>query len=508
VHPERERIVTITRRVVANLVVFGLVALALVAYGVFDLLGNPFASTTTVSAVFPSASGLTTGFSVAYDGIVVGSVTGVSLVPHGAKVTMSIQPGEHVPADVAARIIIANTLGQQEVELVPRPSGDAGSTVTAASADTGGRHAHQVLSVTRRDLSNGEVLPIAPDSAPATIGTLVTEAAKILDAIPPGDLNNLLHQAALAVAGQADNLQTIAAASATFSQEFLDYQQQFQQLLANAPPVLDTVTANAQSFQQGLAETASLLATLATARGNLADLLHVGSTATSDANQLVVENRANLGCLVHDLADTATNLAEPTNYANLGTFFATNGGFFSIVQRVAPAGPARALTTSDHPRSNQVQLRVRLLLPPQQPPAEQYATPHGLTPIRPGAACDTEFGAGVPAVSQPGFVPADGGTVIAPTAADAQVRGGGPVAPTPQTAENAGDQLPVPAAPPAWPLVVAALAAFGAMLVVGRRHGARSARAVRLAAAVEPRATGGQRRIRWLERHRTQKSRR
>lgn len=495
---------TITRRVIINLVVFGLAAVALVAYGVFDLLGNPFAATTTVSTVLPSASGLTTGFSVAYDGIVVGSVTGISLVPHGAKVTMSIQPGEHVPADVAARVVIANTLGQQEIELVPRAGAVDGAGL-AATASAAGRPplVRQDEAVRGGLLYNGETLPVAPDSAPATIGTLVAEATRILDAIPPGDLNNLLHQAALAVAGQADNLQTIAAASATFSEEFLAYQQQFQELLANAPPVLDTVTADAQSFQQGLADTASLLAALATARGNLADLLHIGSTATADANQLVVDNRPNLGCLVHDLADTVSNLAEPTNLANLGTFLQQNGGFFSIVQRVAPAGPARALTTHDHPRNNQVQLRVRLLLPPQQPPAEQYATPHGLTPIRPGAACDTEFGPGVPAVSQPGFVAADGGTVVPPSAADAQVRGGGPLLPTPMSAADASLLRSQPAAPPVWPLAAAAAAAFGAMLMVGRRRGARSARAVRLAGAIGSGQAGGPRRARWLGRRRT-----
>jgi ABC-type transporter Mla subunit MlaD len=482
--------VILTRRVIVNLVAFGLAAVALVAYGVFDLLGNPFAATTTVSTVLSTASGLTTGFSVAYDGVVVGSVTGITLVPHGAKVTMSVQPSEHVPADVAARVIISNTLGQQEIELVPRSASDE----SGPSTGTGTR---QVVAVHHEDLYNGEVLPVAPDNAPASIGRLVSEATRILDAIPPGDLNNLLHQAALAVNGQADNLRTIASASATFAQEFLDYRQAFQELLANAPPVLQTVTANATAFQQGLADTAELLAELATVRGNLADLFHVGTMASSDANQLVLDNRANLGCLVHDLSATATNLDQPTNLGNLGTFLRTNAGFFSIVQRVAPPGPARALTSKDHARTNQVQLRVRLLLPPQKPPADEYATPHGLTPIRPGAACDTEFGPGVPAVSQPGFTPADGGTVIAPTAAEAQVRGGGPIDPT--TGAAADTAARAPASPPAWPLLAAAAGAFGAMLVVGRRRTLRTARALRLGdhGGEAIAAPGGRRRSPW-----------
>lgn len=489
----------ITRRVLINLVTFAVVAIGLIGYGVFDLLGNPFAATTTVSTVLPSASGLAPQFSVAYDGIVVGSVSGITVVPGGAKVTMTIDPGQHVPAAVAARVVIANTLGQQEVELVPRTQKTSSTTATAAttiSSSGGTIHPVPAAAVHRTDLYDGEVLPVAPDSAPAAIGTLVTEASKILDAIPPGDLNNLLHQAALAVNGQADNLKTIASASATFSQEFLAYQQQFRALLANSPPVLNTVTANGQAFQQGLASTASLLAELAARRGDLVDLLHVGSTASSDFNQVLLDNRANLGCLTHDFAAINSNLSEPTNLSNLGTFLQTNNQFFSIVQRVAPAGPARALTASDHARRHQVQLRVRLLFPPRTPPASQYSVPHGLTPIKPGAACNTEFGAGAPAVSQPGFTPAAGGTVVPASAAEGQVRGGGPVDPNPQTASAAADVRRAPVPP--WPLAVAAAGSIGAMLVVGRRRGTRSAKAMRLTDRPEPAgSTGGRRRTSW-----------
>lgn len=466
----------ITRRVVVNLVAFAVVSLALIGYGVFDLLGDPFASSTTVSTVLPTTAGLAPNFSVFYDGIDVGSVSSVSLVKGGAKVTMTINPGTHVPADVAARVIIGNALGEQEVELVPRPySTTAGSSAATAAGSTSpgsgsAAGAARDTAVARpAPLRNGEVLPVAPDNAPASVGTLVAEATRILDAIPAGDLNNLLHEAAVALNGQADNLRTIAQASATFAQEFLSYQGQFQALLANAPPVLNTVAADASVLQQGLAETATVLNVLTQHGGDYASLLKQGSVATTDLNTLVVANRANLGCLTHDLAATATNLTEPTNLTDLTAALQGNGGFFSIVQAVAPAGPARALTSRDTARTNQVQLRVHILLPPQQPPGTQYTSPKGLTTIRPGAACDTEFGKGVGAVQQPGFTPADGGTVSPPTAAEAQVRGGGPVTPTPGGTAAADARLPRQTGA-LWPLlVVAALAVLAAAAAAGRR---------------------------------------
>lgn len=470
----------ITRRVVVNLVAFTVFAVALVAYGLYDLLGNPFAATTTVSTVLPSASGLDTGFSVTYDGIQVGSVAAITLVHHGAKVVMTIHPGEHVPADVAARVVIGNALGQQEVELVPRGP-TASGPVTAAVTSASGRHPRVAGTAEHRVgvLRNGEVLPVAHDSAPANVGKLVAEATSILHAIPAGALDSLLHQAALAVSGEADNLKTITSASAVFSEEFLAYQDQFRALLADAPPVLSTVTANATALQQSLAETAAVVSVLANHRQDLVALLHQGTAASGDLGTVVAENRANLGCLTHDLAAVTTNLAEPTNYANFGTFLQTNGEFFSIWQRYAPSGPARALTSSDHARSNQVQLRVRLLLPPRGPAAITYNPSHGLTPIRPGAGCDTEFGAGVGPGIQAGFRPADGGTVEPPTSADAQVRGGGPVQPQVVGATPAGDKVPLPTGS-MWPVLAAGIGAFAAVSVVGRRRRLRTARAGRV----------------------------
>lgn len=499
----------ITRRVVVNLVTFAVLTVALVGYGVFDLLGNPFASTSTVSTVLPSASGLAPNFSVTYDGIDVGSVASVGLVRGGARVVMTIDAGARVPANVAAKVVIGNALGEQQIELVPRSGGTTSGLggVASGGATARGSGSTRVLHgpigrSTVADVSSarplllrqGEVLPAAPDSAPATVGIVVGEATAILRAIPAGSLNSLLHQAAVAVAGQADNLKTLASASELFASEMLSYQEQFRSLLANAPPVLNTVTADSAALRQGLAETAAVVSILAAHRDGIVGLLRRGSTAARALNAVVVANRPNLGCLVHDLAATVTNLSQPANISNLDAFLQGNAGFFKIVQQVAPPGPATALTVQDHARSNQTQLRVHLLLPPLGPSADLYQSPHGLTPIRPGAGCVTEFGAGVGPALQPGFAPAAGGTVILPSAADSQVRGGGPIDPLVGASAPSAARLASPTAP-GWPVL---LVAAGAAVVggrFGRRRRRRTARAWRSVGAVSAGA-GARNRIR------------
>ena len=68
---------------------------ALIVYGYGDLIGNPLQPPTQVSAVFPNASGLYNNFSVQFNGVDVGSVTGVTLTAVGARVEHGHQPWRH-----------------------------------------------------------------------------------------------------------------------------------------------------------------------------------------------------------------------------------------------------------------------------------------------------------------------------------------------------------------------------------------------------------------------------
>ncbi|HUC38163.1 MAG TPA: MCE family protein [Acidimicrobiales bacterium] len=450
----------ITRRIVVNLVAFGVLSLALVAYGFFDLLGNPLAGTTTVSTVLPTASGLSPNFLVTLDGVDVGLVKSVSLVPRGARVTMALNPGTRVPEGVRARVVIANALGEQEVELVPSPK------------DRTGQY-----------LSNGAVIVASPDSTPANVGTVVAEATRLLQAIPAGALDSLLHETAVALNANAGNLRTIASASELFSQEFLAQQQQFEALLANAPPVLDTVTQNASALQHSLADTAVLAEVLATHSSDLVRLFGQGTSAASALESLVTHSEPNLACVIHDASDIASNLSSGANLSNLDTALRTNQVFFGAVANVAQDGPAEALTSKDSARSNQEWLRTRLLLPPfqvpSQPNAVTYTTPTKLPPVLPGAGCSTEFGQGVGPATQAGFKPVGpGANVVAPTTAEAQVRGGGPAPdPSAPAAARVGPGASQVLAPTLTGLVV-----LGLLVTMGHRRRTRSARPLRPAA--------------------------
>ncbi len=417
----------ITRRIIVNLFAFFGVAVLLIVYGLINLLGNPFQSPMQVSALLPNAYGVYSNFSVTLNGVQVGSVRSVSLTPAGARVDIAIDHGVKIPGDVAAQVEIANTLGEQQIDLVSQHGGTAPPLVEGAQ------------------------IPVSPAGAPADIGQVIATATQFLKAIPVNDLNNLLHQTAVALNGRGADVHTIITSGTQFAQEFLAYQQAFKSLLASSPPVLDSVTSSAPQLTTALASTAVILNVLTNRQGDFLNLLHNGGDASQLLNQLVVAERPNLACLVHDLGATSTNLSQPTNLDNLATDLTTNRQFFGAIDGLTPTGPARQLTASEPARTNQLWLRVRVLLPPVfSPAALPYSPPRSLSPIIPAAGCSTEFGNGVSAASQPGFVPAAPVAIDTPAAAASQVRGGGtPIAGSPLTTTTASShkQSPYPSAP-------------------------------------------------------------
>jgi virulence factor Mce-like protein len=398
----------VTRRLIINLIVFFAVSFALVGYGIVNLLGNPLSSPTMLTTNFPDASGLYAGFEVELNGVPVGTVSSTALTKNATTVTMSVNPGVGVPDDVQASVQIANDLGEQVVNLVPSRGGPA------------------------PDLKSGAKVPVAPNQTPADVGQVVDSATRLLQAIPANQLNQLIGELATALQGQAGNLRTLIDAGTTFNKEFVAYQQQFTELLANAPPSLDAVTAVAPELRQDLINTTALVQVLADQKqSGLHDLLANGSTAFSEIDNLVTSQSANLGCVLHDAADILTNVSQPANLNNLSQGLAFNTYFFGAVDKIAVAGAAKAPTRNSPPDQNQVFLRTRLLLPPIiSEQGVSYATANSIPDTLPGAGCNTVFGQGVGPATQAGFTPAAGGHLIQPTAAEANVElNSGPTVP-------------------------------------------------------------------------------
>jgi virulence factor Mce-like protein len=387
----------ISRRLLINLFAFFLVSALLVGYGWANLLGSPLANPTILTTSFPSASGLYPNFTVELNGVPVGSVKDTQLTQHATKVTMTINPGTTIPSDVQASVQIANDLGEQVVDLVPTRAGSA------------------------PPLHSGDYVPPAKNQVPADVGAVVASFTRLVQAIPPHKLNQLISELSTALAGRAGDLRTIIEAGNTFNKEFVSYQQQFTELLANAPPALDAVTAVGPALRADLANTAALVQVLAQQKTNLKTLLGQGANAFNQVNNLITTQAANLGCFIHDTANIVSNISSPTNLNNLSVGLTYNQYFFGAVNKIAVPGLAKPTTNGGAANPSQEFLRTRLIIPPELTQGSQYASANPIPDTLPGAGCVTTFGNGVGPASQPGFTPAAGGHLVPPTASEANV---------------------------------------------------------------------------------------
>ena len=102
----------------------GLVATLALVTGLSACTTDARLSQITVSAVFPDVNGLVSGAQVQEADIPVGHVTGISLDGSKARVTMVIERGAQVPANVVAALEQTTVLGENFVQLqVPRRPG-------------------------------------------------------------------------------------------------------------------------------------------------------------------------------------------------------------------------------------------------------------------------------------------------------------------------------------------------------------------------------------------------
>jgi phospholipid/cholesterol/gamma-HCH transport system substrate-binding protein len=367
----------IQRRVLVNLIVFFAMAIALVGYGAFTLLGNPFRDARQVRTTFDDASGLLPGFTASLDGVVVGTVNSVELAEEGVEVTVDLDPGRTIPDDVEARVLRASAIGEQRVEFTPLDGGDGDP------------------------VPDGGEVPAAEDATPPEVSEVLDAANELITALPAEDLNTVIHEAVVALAGREDELAGFAGDIDTFNREFLEHEESFRDLLRTSPRLLQALTEVSPEFRSALADTAVFSGTLAERSQDLTELLENGAALGEVGAPFLEATMPNLGCLFSDAADLNDFLAEPEVLRNLQLGLDLNQAFFGPIDALAVEGraigfPQYGSTT----RNDQLWLRVQTLLPPGAPAASRYLPVRQTPNTLPGAGCQNAFGTGVGPATQ------------------------------------------------------------------------------------------------------------
>jgi phospholipid/cholesterol/gamma-HCH transport system substrate-binding protein len=388
----------LSARLLVNLGVLFVVSMALVVYGLVDLLSNPFVQPMVLYTHVTDAAGLPAGAPVTEDGLQVGEVASVRLSPSGPVVAMKMDSGRRIPSGVVAEVARANPLGEQEINLVVDGRRSGGTT---------------------RYLTSGQFIPVGRPAVPPGIGQVITHVDQLLAAISPGELNTVLGQLALAMAGRTQQIRSSLADLASLSATLSADSRQITSLLQSAPTVVDNLVSVAPAIHQDLVETDQLLSQLARERQGIYGALTNGARASALVGQLVANQLPDLACLSQQGAAILSNLAEPTNRANLVATLRDNQVFFASLDRVMPFGSDIALGPGEKPSSQQAFVRIHLLLPPATPTALAYKVPRSTPPTKPGGACESSFGRGTgPARQSNPAAPAPGGRVLYPVESD------------------------------------------------------------------------------------------
>lgn len=409
----------ITKRIVANLVVFFLVSAALVTYGAVTLLGNPLERGPRISTTMADASGVLPGFSASYDGVIVGQVADTELEGDQVRITVELDPGVQVPGDVEASVVRASAVGEQRLELRPTDGGTA------------------------PPLADGDEVPAAADPAPPEVGEVVETVSGFMEGIPADDLNTVIHESAITLDGREADLRELTRDLDQLSVELLEHEDSFRSLLDDAPPVLDSVASVGPELQEALEDTATLTDVLAERRYDLVALMQHGGDLSVAADQLLDGIDADLSCLLDDAASLTTFVGDPENLANIEAALGLNTAFFGPIDSLAVRGHAEDVGYGAPERDDQLWLRVLTIMPPGTPPAVAYHPPRPTPPTLPGEGCPTSpYGPGVgPASQADAAEPAIGGRVIWPSGSADAPQADQPAPPSEPEGSDGGSEL-------------------------------------------------------------------
>jgi phospholipid/cholesterol/gamma-HCH transport system substrate-binding protein len=355
----------IGKRVVANLIVFLVLAGLLVWYGANQLLIQQGGGK-QIHVEFSDASGLGPRNDVTMRGVPVGAVQSVTLTSRGvADVVIELQPSIQLPSGSQAEITRRSPIGDLTVELTP------------------GRGPN---------MANDATIPMSATTIPPDPELTIADLAKVLGAVPSSDLSTLVHQLALAVNGRGQDLATLSQVSGSLPARILQVQRQLDHLIRTGPSVTSVFAKNAGALRDDISQTAVLADILRDRRYDLVALSKNGANFATLYNELLSSEKSNIACLINSYGTVNAVLAEPNNLQNLKNVLELNHYFFDAVWQAVQVG-----------KDGLAWFRVQLL-PHQEPAGREYAGRRPPPDVFGGDACRSIYGQGVGRTTQPGPV--------------------------------------------------------------------------------------------------------
>jgi phospholipid/cholesterol/gamma-HCH transport system substrate-binding protein len=355
-----------SRRVNLNLLVFGIgfaVMSVWLASNVvsFKQVEQPF----KVTADFDNGFGVLAHAEVAYIGVPFGQVTAVKRINDGVRITMAIERGRKIPRGSTANIQRKSAIGEQFIDFYPPKTPDPQGGV----------------------LKGGDHIPRNQTTVPLEFSELLRSASALLDALEPGDVGTIIHEAAVGLEGRADSLRQLAVAGDTLTSTIASRTEALDRISANGGRLTRVFAEHRGALGDTLDNLAALNATLAASKGDIATLLDKGGPLLEQVAGLVAKHKTELDCDLKVLEVVIDHTTTPEVVAGLRALLTW-----------APAAFAGIWDTRDV-EAEGVWVRVGFITAPADNPPKQFAEPRPLPPVVPAPSCDSTIAPSVASYS-------------------------------------------------------------------------------------------------------------
>jgi phospholipid/cholesterol/gamma-HCH transport system substrate-binding protein len=230
-----------------------------------------------VTVDLPQSGGLYENSVVTYRGTDVGQVRSVNVTATGVRAVLAMRSGVKVPADVQASVHSRSAIGEQFIELTPKPGSATGQ---APGKDLGSDHSPSRL------LRAGDVIPAGQVDVPVDIGRLLDMTNRALQAIPRNNLRTVMDEANRAVGGLGPELSRIVDGSAALAIAGGRTVDPLATLIDQTPPVLNSQVQTSEAIATWAHSAAAITAQFQAQDAALRDLLTRGSSGLEEGRAL------------------------------------------------------------------------------------------------------------------------------------------------------------------------------------------------------------------------------
>jgi phospholipid/cholesterol/gamma-HCH transport system substrate-binding protein len=269
----------LTRFVRNQLIIFTIASVIGVAVMIFAYMQVPTLlglGRINVKLELPASGGLYRFSNVTYNGVQVGTVTGVKLTENGAEATLTLDTSPKIPADLQAEVRSVSAVGEQYVDLRPRT--DSGPY-----------------------LKDGSVIAMDNTTIPQAVGPMLDQVSSLVDTIPKEKLSQLLDESFNAFNGAGYDFGSLIDNGAKLSAEANAYSDQTRTLIDDSGPLLESQAETTDSIRTWARSLAGVTEQVAANDPDVRAILQRGPGFADEVSGLLNEIKPTLPVLLANL---------------------------------------------------------------------------------------------------------------------------------------------------------------------------------------------------------------